>query len=303
MVNKRLDQVLSYLFPDYSRSRLQQWVRQGYVLVNGKAKRPRDKVNAGEHIIITVLVEEPQGKKAQPIDLDIIYEDEAIIVVNKPVGLVVHPAAGNPDGTLLNALLHHDASLEQVPRAGIIHRLDKETSGLLVIARTLVAQNYLVQTLQDRDIHRQYSAVVRGTIIAGGHVDAPIGRHPVARKRMAVVNNGKPALTHYRVQQRFQHFTHIKCILESGRTHQIRVHMAHIKHPLVGDPVYGGRSYIPRQCSPTLAATLQAFNHQALHAERLEFAHPISKQTLNFNAPMPPDMIDLLALLQREDVK
>ncbi|MCW8927765.1 MAG: 23S rRNA pseudouridine(1911/1915/1917) synthase RluD, partial [Gammaproteobacteria bacterium] len=230
---RRLDQVLAELFPDYSRSRLQQWVKEGDVTVDGNTMRPRDKLLGGEQIALTVRLEPDTTFEPEPIELDIVYEDEAILIINKPAGLVVHPAAGNWQGTLLNALLHHHPGIANVPRAGIVHRLDKSTTGLLVVAKTIEAQTALVEQLQARSFTREYDAVVNGVLTGGGTVYAPIGRHPVDRKRMAVVRNGKPAVTHYRLAERFRAHTHIKVQLETGRTHQIRVHMAHQRYPLV----------------------------------------------------------------------
>ncbi|MCW8918522.1 MAG: 23S rRNA pseudouridine(1911/1915/1917) synthase RluD [Gammaproteobacteria bacterium] len=298
---QRLDQVLAELFAEYSRSRLTQWVKQGQVAVDGKQRKPRDKVMGGEQITLRVVLERDERFEPEPIDLDIVYEDEAILVINKPAGLVVHPAAGNWQGTLLNALLHHDANLAAVPRAGIVHRLDKETSGLLVVARTLEAQTSLVGQLQERSLTREYDAVINGVLTGGGKVDAPIGRHPVDRKRMAVTQSGKEAVTHYRVAERFRAHTHIKVKLETGRTHQIRVHMASLKHPLVGDPVYGGRLRIPPASGERLQQTLRRFPRQALHATRLGLEHPLSGEYMEWQTALPEDMVQLLEVL-REDL-
>ncbi len=299
---RRLDQVLAELFADYSRSRLTQWLKQGQVEVDGEQRKPRDKVLGGEQIALRVKLERDERFDPEPIPLDIVYEDESIIVINKPAGLVVHPAAGNWKGTLLNALLHHEPNLDAVPRAGIVHRLDKLTSGLLVVARTLEAQTSLVAQLQQRSLTREYDAVINAVLTGGGKVDAPIGRHPVDRKRMAVVNSGKPAVTHYRVAERFRAHTHIKVKLETGRTHQIRVHMAYLKYPLIGDPVYGGRLRIPPASSELLQQTLRRFPRQALHASRLGLIHPQSGEYMEWQVPLPEDMQQLLAVL-RADVK
>ena len=296
----RLDQALAQLFDEYSRSRLSQWLKAGQVRVNGQQLRGRDKVWGGEQVEIHAELEEQTDWQAEAIPLDIVYEDEQLIVINKPVGLVMHPAAGNPTGTLVNALLYHDANLNMIPRAGVVHRLDKDTSGLLVVAKTLTAQKSLVEQLQARSILREYQAVVTGVLTAGGTVDAPIGRHPVHRKRMAVTPNGKPAVTHYRVVERFRAHSWIRCRLETGRTHQIRVHMAHIHHPLVGDPVYGGRLRLPQGCSETLAETLRHFRRQALHAGRLGLVHPASGQSLEWKVALPADMESLLARLHAD---
>jgi len=298
----RLDQVLAELFAQYSRARLQKWIKQGDILVNGHSMRPRDKVLGGEEVVVRVKLEPETRFEAQPIALDIVFEDEHILVINKPAGLVVHPAAGNPDGTMLNALLHHAPELVNVPRAGIVHRLDKETSGLLVVARTLESQTALVEQLQAREFLREYETVVTGVMTAGGTVDAPIGRHPVQRKRMAVVpTSGKPAITHYRVLERYRAHTYVSVRLETGRTHQIRVHMAHIHYPLVGDPVYGGRLKLPKQCSEGLAQQLRHFRRQALHARHLGIVHPGTGEAMDWHLPTPADMQLLLDSL-RQDV-
>ncbi len=301
MAGRRLDQVLAELFADYSRSRLTQWLKQGQVEVDGEQRKQRDKVLGGEQITLRVKLERDERFDPEPIPLDIVYEDESIIVINKPAGLVVHPASGNWKGTLLNALLHHEPNLDAVPRAGIVHRLDKLTSGLLVVARTLEAQTSLVAQLQDRSLTREYDAVINAVLTGGGKIDAPIGRHPVDRKRMAVVNSGKPAVTHYRVAERFRAHTHIKVKLETGRTHQIRVHMAYLKYPLIGDPVYGGRLRIPPASSELLQQTLRRFPRQALHASRLGLIHPQSGEYMEWQVPLPEDMEQLLEIL-RQDV-
>ncbi|MDH5472040.1 MAG: 23S rRNA pseudouridine(1911/1915/1917) synthase RluD [Gammaproteobacteria bacterium] len=298
---QRLDAVLVDLFPDYSRSRLQQWIKSGQVLVDGHEPKAKDKVLGNETIEIH-LNSEPLETESQPqaIDLDIVYEDDDILVINKPVGLVVHPAAGHHDGTLLNALLHHDASLAEVPRAGIVHRLDKDTSGLLVMARNLKAHKSLVDQLQARTVHREYQAIVLGVMTAGGTVDEPIGRNPRDRKRQAVREDGKEAITHYRVIQRYRGHTHIKVNLETGRTHQIRVHMAHIHYPLVGDSVYGGRLKFPRGASEELKDTLRKFQRQALHAGRLGLIHPATGKEMSWKASLPEDMKHLLDVLAQD---
>ncbi|ADJ27534.1 23S rRNA pseudouridine(1911/1915/1917) synthase RluD [Nitrosococcus watsonii] len=300
LAGKRLDQALAQVFPAYSRSRLQQWIKHGQVKVNDALARPRDTVQGGEWIVVIAEAEAETGWKSQPLPLEIIYEDEAIIVVNKPAGLVVHPAAGNRDGTLVNALLHHAPELERIPRAGIVHRLDKDTSGLLVVARNLVAHHGLIQQLQARRITREYQAITVGVMTSGGRIEAPIQRHPVNRKRMAVISTGKPALTHYRVVSRFRIHTHILCRLETGRTHQIRVHLAHIGYPLLGDPTYGKRLHIPRESSEELSTALRHFKRQALHAARLGLVHPEKKQAMNWEAPLPEDMATMLALLEQD---
>lgn len=297
---RRLDQVLAEVFPDFSRSRLQQWVKAGSVMLNGRQVTPRYKVTGGERVDIDADVADETRVEAQPIPLDICFEDEQLLVINKPAGLVVHPAAGNPDGTLQNALLHYDKSLATLPRAGIVHRLDKDTSGLMVVARTLTAHKSLVEQLQARSVHREYVALVQSRVTAGGTVDAPIGRHPRDRLRMAVVESGKPAVTHYRVLERFPAHTLLQVRLESGRTHQIRVHMAYIQHPLVGDPLYGGRLRLPRGASQRLVTTLRGFRRQALHARRLELIHPVSGVETGWEVPLPEDFETLLQALREE---
>lgn len=294
----RLDQALARLFPQYSRSRLQQWVKGGFVSVDNKQLRGKDKVQTGQKLIVEVQ-ETVQGDwQPEAIPLDILYEDDQLIVINKPVGLVVHPAAGNQSGTLLNALLHHAPELEKVPRAGIVHRLDKDTSGVLVVARDVSAHKYLVEQLQARAFEREYAAVVNGVLTAGGTVETRIGRHPLQRKRMAVVpTGGKPAITHYRVEQRFRAHTLIKVNLETGRTHQIRVHMSHIHHPLIGDQVYGGRLKLPAGCSEELTQVLRKFKRQALHARLLGLEHPKTGESMRWQAPMPDDMQELINVL------
>jgi len=296
---KRLDQALAELFPQHSRARLQSWIKSGYITVNSAIPKQRDSVHGGETINIRAELELPDkswGREAIP--LDIVYSDKDIIIINKPPGLVVHPGAGNREHTLLNALLYHFPELEQVPRAGIVQRLDKDTSGLMVVARNQVAHTWLVGQLHERLVTREYRCIVSGVMTAGGSVDAPIGRHPVKRKSMAIVGSGKPAITHYRVLKKFPANTYIQLKLESGRTHQIRVHMAHIRYPVVGDPVYGGRQRFPKQAGPALLHALQTFPRQALHASRLEFIHPTKRKLVGWEAPIPEDMQQLLALLE-----
>lgn len=298
--NKRLDKAVAELFSEYSRSRLQNWIREGKILVDGKIKRPRDLVHAAEEIRVDALLLPQEIWKAQEIALDIIYEDEALLVINKPVGLVVHPAAGNPDNTLVNALLNHSPALNQIPRAGVVHRLDKDTSGLLVIAKTLVAHTHLVKQLQERTVEREYDAIVCGHLISGGTVDAPIGRHPGQRTKMSVNEMGKTAITHYRVVERFGAYTRIKVKLETGRTHQIRVHMAHIHHPLLGDKAYGHRLKLPKNASESLIQALRNFKHQALHAARLGLIHPVTQQYVEWEVNVPNDMKELIEILRKE---
>lgn len=302
LAGNRLDQALAQLFPDYSRARLQQWIKAGQVLVDGKQLRSKDKVMGGEAIEVQATTEVEVAWQAEEIPLDVVYEDADILVINKPAGLVVHPATGNPDGTLVNALLNHASELNEVPRAGIIHRLDKATSGLLVVARNLKSQKHLVEMLQARIMKREYQAVACGVMVSGGTVDEPIGRHPVDRKRMAVVRNGKEAITHYRVIQRYRAHTHIRVNLETGRTHQIRVHMAYARHPLIGDPAYGQRLRIPPGSSEQMANMLRGFNRQALHAAKLGLEHPSTGEQMEWEIPLPEDMVRLLEVL-KEDAK
>ncbi|MEL0169332.1 MAG: 23S rRNA pseudouridine(1911/1915/1917) synthase RluD [Pseudomonadaceae bacterium] len=297
---QRLDQVAAQLFPDYSRSRLQGWIKDGSLLVDGERKRTRDIMLGGEQLELDAEREVQGEWQAEAIDLDIVYEDDALLVINKPAGLVVHPAAGHQDGTLLNALLHHAPELAKVPRAGIVHRLDKETTGLMVVAKTIESQTDLVAQLQARTVSREYECVVVGVMTSGGKVDQPIARHGTQRQKMAVVAGGKTAISHYRVINRFRAHTHVKVKLETGRTHQIRVHMSYIHFPLVGDPVYGGRLRIPPGASPELIKELREFPRQALHARRLELEHPTDGRHMSWQVPLPEDMQHLLALL-RED--
>lgn len=296
----RLDQALSQLFPEYSRSRLKQWIMAGQITVDGKVLRPRDRMAGTEAIEIKVIVEEDNGCQPQDIPLDIIFEDDELLVINKPAGLVVHPAAGNRDGTMQNALLHYAPELAKLPRSGIIHRLDKNTTGLLVVARTLKSHKYLVTSLQKREFEREYMAVVNGVMTAGGTIDASIGRHPVDRKRMAVTKGGKTAITHYRVEERFRAHTSVRVKLETGRTHQIRVHMMYRHYPIVGDPVYGGRPKVPPDSSESLIDTLRRFPRQALYAARLGLRHPGSGVKVQWEAPIPDDMAHLIQELQQD---
>ncbi len=295
---RRLDQSLAELFPDYSRNRLQQWIREQRVVVDGESRRPRDKVRGGEWVEIQAVIEESCTFQPEPIELKLIYADPDLFIIDKPAGLVVHPAAGNWQGTLLNALLYQDPDLARLPRGGIVHRLDKETSGLMVVARSLRAHSFLVEELQARRVQREYLAIVVGLPTAGGQIEAPIGRHPKLRTRMAVVEGGRPALTHYRVLERYRGHSLLQVRLETGRTHQIRVHMAHIGLPLLGDPVYGGRLRLPAQATPALVQTLRRFQRQALHARRLELTHPRSAERLSWEAELPQDMADLRHQLQ-----
>ena len=297
---RRLDQVLPELLPAVSRSRLQDWIDQGRVVVDGRVPRRRDRVHGGEQVRVTPAPETADPCRPQPIPLRLVYEDEHLLVVDKPAGLVVHPAAGHADGTLQNALMHLDPALAALPRCGIVHRLDKDTSGLMVVARSLLAHRRLVDQLARRDVHREYRALVQGELTAGGRVDAPIGRHPVRRTAMAVVASGRPAITDYRILARFRGHTLLAAMLQTGRTHQIRVHMAHIRHPLVGDPVYGARPRPPRQAPAALVAALQGFPRQALHALRLGLTHPATGEPMHWEVPMAADLAALLALLEED---
>ena len=297
---RRLDAVLAELFPEYSRSRLSAWIKSGDVTVDGAALRGRDSVHGGEAIVLSVVQETQTHAVAEDIPLDVLYEDEHVFVLDKPAGLVVHPGAGNPDGTLVNALLHRDAALELLPRAGIVHRLDKDTSGVMVVARTLPAHTSLVAQLSAREVHRQYLAIVVGALVSGGSARTGIDRHPRDRVRMAVREDGKEAVTHYRLRERFRSHTALECRLETGRTHQIRVHMNHLKHPIVGDPLYGGSFKLPKGASDEFIAALRAFKRQALHAEVLEFAHPVTGEPIRCSAPVPADMQRLMTLLRQD---
>lgn len=292
---KRLDAALSQQFSDYSRSRIQEWIQNGFVKVNGEVITSNKYKMAGfEDIEINAEIEVAGAWKPEAIDLNIVYEDEALLVINKPAGLVVHPGAGNQDGTMVNALLHHCPDLANLPRAGIIHRIDKETTGLLVVAKTIAAHTSLVEQLQNRAFTREYDAVVNRVMVSGGTIDKPIGRHPTKRTSMAVVADGKRAITHYRVVEKFLDHTHLKLRLETGRTHQIRVHMAYLKFPLIGDPLYSGRYRVPTRITPKLRNTVDNFKRQALHASLLGLKHPETGEYIEWRAPIPQDMAQLL---------
>ncbi len=294
---KRFDQALAEMFPDYSRARLQGWIRGGRALLDEQQVQPRTRVRPGQRAELRPALEAQVADASEAMTLDILYEDEHLIVINKPAGLVVHPGAGNPAGTLLNGLLHHAPELARLPRAGILHRLDKDTSGVMLVCRSVAAQTQLTRDLEKRLIGREYRAVCQDRLTAGGTVDAPVGRHRVHRTRMAVTNAGKPAVTHYRVLHRFAAHTFLAVRLETGRTHQIRVHMAHANHPLVGDPVYGGRLRLPKGAGTGIHAALQAFHRQALHASDIRFVHPASGAAQAFHAPLPADLLALLRAL------
>ena len=300
-LGQRLDQAIAELFADFSRSRLKEWLLAGKVQVNGEVvTKPRTKVMGGEEITLQAELEDEERWEAQDIPLDIVYEDEDIIVINKPRDFVVHPGAGTPDGTVLNALLHHYPDIAEVPRAGIVHRLDKDTTGLMVVAKTVPAQTRLVRALQKRNISREYEAIAIGRMTAGGKVNKPIGRHSTKRTLMAVAPMGKHAVTHYRVAEHFREHTSIRLRLETGRTHQIRVHITYLQHPLLGDTAYGGRARIPTGASQELTEMIRGFDRQALHAVMLRFEHPVTGEELEFHAPVPDDMVEMTEALRKD---
>ncbi|MEX0962638.1 MAG: 23S rRNA pseudouridine(1911/1915/1917) synthase RluD [Pseudohongiellaceae bacterium] len=296
----RLDQIAAKLFPEYSRSRLQSWIREGALLVNDRQLRPRDRLEFGDWLVVEAQLESTESWVAQDMPLDIVFEDEHLLVLNKATDVVVHPAAGHQQGTLLNGILYHNPLQKELPRAGIVHRLDKDTTGLMVVAKTLIAHADLVNQLQRRTVSREYEAVVHGVLTGGGTIEKELGRHPVNRKKRAVVEQGQVAVTHYRVIERFRGHTHVQVNLETGRTHQIRVHMAHLKHALVGDPLYGGRFQLPAACSKELSECLRRFNRQALHARKLELDHPETGERLSWQAETPADMVNLVEQLRRD---
>ena len=300
-MGQRLDQTLAELFPDYSRSRLKTWIEEDLVSLDGKvANIPRTKVYGGEQVQISVEVEDETHFEPENLPLNIVYEDEHILVINKPKDFVVHPGAGNPRGTVLNALLYHYPKISEVPRAGIVHRLDKDTTGLMVIAKTIPAQTQLVRDLQQRKITREYEAVAFGIMTKGGTVDEPMARHPTKRTAMAVHPLGKPAVTHYRIMEHFRNYTRLRLRLETGRTHQIRVHMAHIAHPLLGDQTYGGRPRPPKNASEEFMVVLRNFQRQALHAIMLRLEHPITGELMEWYAPLPEDFVELITALKAD---
>ncbi|MFW0043635.1 MAG: 23S rRNA pseudouridine(1911/1915/1917) synthase RluD [Coxiella endosymbiont of Dermacentor nuttalli] len=302
LAGTRLDQALAKLFLDYSRSQLQNWIRAGYVRVNGTQKiYTREKVQINQSVEITAYLESSERWVAQALPLNILYEDEILLVINKPAGLTVHPGAGMPNFTLINALLHHDPQLTVLPRAGIIHRLDKNTSGLLVVARNLISYHVLTKAIKAHKIIREYEAIAKGVLTSGRTINAPIGRHPTCRTRMAIVENAREAITHFYVLQRYRAHTHIRIRLETGRTHQIRVHMAHIRHPLVGDPVYSNHINTPTFLSNSLKIALKSFHRQALHAATLQLSHPLTQKMMEWHAPLPKDILNLLKSLEEDN--
>ena len=297
---KRLDQAAALLLPEFSRSRLKSWIDAGRLTVGGEEAKPRVLLKGGEELVLDTELEAAVPVEPEAIPVKVVTSDAALLVIDKPIGLVVHPGAGNRSGTLQNALLNLHPELAKLPRAGLVHRLDKDTSGLLLVARTLESQTVLSAALEARQIKRTYHAICQGVLTGGGTVDAPIGRHRRERTKMAVIDGGRPARTHYRVLERFRAHTHVEVELETGRTHQIRVHMAHIRAPLLGDPVYGGRPRLPPAPSDELKVALQGFRRQALHASRLAFAHPATGVALAFESPLPPDFERLLVLLRAD---
>ncbi|MBJ90221.1 MAG: 23S rRNA pseudouridine(1911/1915/1917) synthase RluD [Woeseia sp.] len=296
----RLDIALARMFPEYSRSRLKRWILQQYITVDEQVMRPRDQVLGGESVVLNPITETYASSEPQLVDFKIAYEDEDLLVVNKPAGLVVHPGAGNKDGTLMNGLFHHEPLLEQLPRAGIIHRLDKETTGLLLVAKTFESHTKLVRSLAAREISREYVAICNGVLTGGGTIDAPIGRHPTNRLKMSIRDDGKSSVTHYRVLERLRAQTFVNVQLESGRTHQIRVHFAHKRHALLGDSVYGGRPRLPSGASSEVVNVMRSFRRQALHAKRLCFDQPISGKAVDIECEAPGDFKRLLRCLRKD---
>jgi len=301
MINLRIDAALSEMLPDYSRSKLTAWIKLGDALINNKTFKPKDKVVGNETVFLTLKEKDKNHWLPEKINLNIVFEDDDIIVINKPFGLVTHPGAGNLTGTLANALLHYDSSLSNLDRVGIVHRLDKNTSGLMVVSKNIKSQKFLVEQLQTHSVEREYSAIVYGHMISGGSINKPIGRDSKDRVKQAVLSNGKEALTHYRAIDRFKNHTHVKVILETGRTHQIRVHLSHIGHPLIGDPVYGGRVRFPKKASQQLKDVLINLQRQALHSKKLTLIHPTTGKSMSWKAELPEDMLELLSTLRKYD--
>ena len=298
---QRIDQVAASIWSDFSREKLKQWMKDGHLLVNGQVVKPKYRCEGDESLTLAVELEAQTSSQPENIPLDIVYEDDDIMVINKPVGMVVHPGAGNHTGTLVNAILYHSPKSAELARAGLVHRIDKDTSGLLVVAKTLEAQFALSKQLANKTVYRLYDLVVYGNVIAGGKIDEPIKRHPVDRTKMSVLPGGKDAITHYNVKERFQHFTRIQARLETGRTHQIRVHMSYIGHGLVGDQTYVQRVRVPAGASEQLADTLRAFRRQALHASQLGLVHPRTQEEMMFEAPWPEDFTQLVDVLRSDN--
>ena len=301
MVDQRIDSALSEMLPDFSRSKITSWINSGDALINNKTFKPKDKVNGNETVCLKAQQKDNNQWLPEKINLDIVFEDNDIIVINKPFGLVTHPGAGNWSGTLANALLHHDSQLSSLDRAGIVHRLDKNTSGLMVVSKNAKSQKFLVEQLQTHSVEREYSAIVYGHMISGDTINEPIGRDPKDRVKQAVLINGKEAITHYRIIDRFKSHTHVKAILETGRTHQIRVHLSHIDHPLIGDPMYGGRVRFPKKACQELKDKLINFQRQALHSKKLTLTHPAIGKSMTWKADLPDDMQELLNILKNFD--
>ncbi|MDC0239617.1 23S rRNA pseudouridine(1911/1915/1917) synthase RluD [Candidatus Thioglobus sp.] len=301
MTGQRLDVALSEMLPDYSRSKITDWIKSGEALINHKTFKPKDKVNGSQMVELTISQKQNNDWVGEDIPLQVVFEDEDIIVLNKAVGIVTHPGAGNWSGTLANALLYYEPKLATLDRAGIVHRLDKNTSGLMVVARNEKSQKYLVEQLQTHSVSREYSAIVYGHMVSGGTIDNPISRDTKDRVKQAVSSDGKEAVTHYRVIDRYQNHTHVKVILETGRTHQIRVHLSHIGHPLIGDTMYGGKARFPRKADAILKEALVNFKRQALHARKLTLTHPVSEELMSWKSPLPEDMLALLDVLNDYD--
>lgn len=297
----RLDRALAKMFPDFSRSRLKSWLVAGAVLVDGESRRPKDRVDGGEQVELTIVTELAVRSAPEPISLDVVFEDDDLLVINKQAGLVVHPGAGNPTGTLMNGLLHHSPALAELPRAGIIHRLDKDTTGLMMVGKTLAAHTALTRALAEREVSRHYVAVCRGVLTGGGKIDEPIGRHPVDRTRMTIRQDGRPAVTHFTVRERYRAHSFVDVKLDTGRTHQIRVHFAHRRHALLGDGVYGGRLGLPAGATAALIDELRGFKRQALHAAQLKLLHPVSGDELVLDAAIPEDFAHLLDVLRTDN--
>ena len=301
MIDQRIDLALSEMLPNFSRSKIASWIKSGDALLDNRTFKPKDKVNGHETIQLILNHQENNDWLPEKINLNIVFEDKDIIIINKPFGLVTHPGAGNWSGTLANALLHYDSNLSSLDRAGIVHRLDKNTSGLMVVSKNTKSQKFLVEQLQSHSVEREYSAIVYGHMISGGSINEPIGRDPKDRVKQAVLTNGKESITHYRAIDRFQSHTHVKAILETGRTHQIRVHLSHIGHPLIGDPIYGGRVRFPKKASMELKDELINFQRQALHSKKLTLTHPSTGQSMSWKADLPVDMQQLLSTLKKYD--